>query len=106
MLGKAKRDHNRAKGATSVVTDIDKDDRLDFRILAHALDGECEPPITADDWRKSRRAFLSLVRVPFLLHGRETAHVLQQIGTVPHEADVRQTDSIRRPDRWMEPFTR
>lgn len=37
-------------------------DRSDFRILAHALDGKCKPELTDDEWRKSRRAFVSLVR--------------------------------------------
>ena len=35
-------------------------DRANFRLLARALDGECE--LTADEWRKSRRALVSLIR--------------------------------------------
>lgn len=35
-------------------------DRSDFRILAHALNGTC--PLAFEDWRKSRRALVSLVR--------------------------------------------
>ena len=35
-------------------------DRANFRLLARAIDGECE--LTADEWRKSRRALVSLIR--------------------------------------------
>ena len=38
---------------------VGKDDRSDFRILSRAL-GDCE--LTEDEWRKSRRALVSLVR--------------------------------------------
>ena len=33
----------------------------DFRLIARALSGDC--PLTADEWRKSRRALVSLVRL-------------------------------------------
>jgi N6-adenosine-specific RNA methylase IME4 len=39
---------------------IQPDDRVDFRILAHALSDECR--LTEDEWRKSRRALVALVR--------------------------------------------
>ena len=46
---------------SSVVTEVSsKDDRADFRILAHALNGKCN--LTDDEWRKSRRALISLMR--------------------------------------------
>ena len=35
-------------------------DRADFRIIARALDGECK--LEWDEWRKSRRALVSLIR--------------------------------------------
>lgn len=35
-------------------------DRADFRILAHGLDGTCH--LEDDEWRKSRRALVSLIR--------------------------------------------
>ena len=35
-------------------------DRTDFRLLARALANECE--LTADEWRKSRRSLVSLIR--------------------------------------------
>ena len=37
-------------------------DRLDFRLLARALEGECDPPLTDEEWRKSRRALIAVVR--------------------------------------------
>jgi N6-adenosine-specific RNA methylase IME4 len=37
-------------------------DRVDFRLLARALSDECDPPLTDDEWRKSRRALVALVR--------------------------------------------
>lgn len=40
---------------------IDKADKHEFRLLARALGGECW--LTADDWRKSRRALVALVRL-------------------------------------------
>ncbi len=39
---------------------IDKHDRFDFRLLGRALSGEC--PLTEDEWRKSRRSLVALVR--------------------------------------------
>ena len=40
---------------------IERDgDRLDFRLLARALSGDCQ--LTDDEWRKSRRALVALVR--------------------------------------------
>ena len=36
------------------------EDRAAFRLLARGLDGECE--LTAEEWRKSRRALVSLIR--------------------------------------------
>ena len=51
LLGEPTLDHDRRKGATSVVTEVAKDDRTDFRILAHAMTGEC--PLTFDEWRKT-----------------------------------------------------
>jgi N6-adenosine-specific RNA methylase IME4 len=38
------------------------DHRVDFRLLGRALDGECTPPLVEEEWRKSRRALVSLVR--------------------------------------------
>jgi hypothetical protein len=35
-------------------------DRMNFRLLGRALSGDCE--LTADEWRKSRRALVALVR--------------------------------------------
>ena len=35
-------------------------DRVDFRILAKALDGKCD--LSKDDWRQSRRALVALIR--------------------------------------------
>jgi N6-adenosine-specific RNA methylase IME4 len=48
----------------SVMTDNfpERMERVDFRILARALAGECEPDLTDDEWRKSRRALVALVR--------------------------------------------
>src|SRR6478672_9215464 len=37
-----------------------RNDRLDFRILAHALNGDCQ--LQDAEWRKSRRALISLIR--------------------------------------------
>jgi N6-adenosine-specific RNA methylase IME4 len=39
---------------------IERHDRIDFRLLARALDGDCT--LTDDEWQKSRRALVSLVR--------------------------------------------
>lgn len=45
----------------SVTTEgLDKDERTDFRVLAKALSGTCE--VKDEEWRKSRRAFVSLVK--------------------------------------------
>jgi hypothetical protein len=57
LLGPAKRDHDRSAGATSVVTDIARMDRSDFRVLAKALDGEVEvaPLQAAGSYEKSLR---------------------------------------------------
>ena len=38
---------------------VARDDRSDFRLLARCFDG-CK--VTDDEWRKSRRALVSLVR--------------------------------------------
>ncbi len=35
-------------------------DLVDYRILAHGLNGQC--PLSDEDWRRSRRALVSLVR--------------------------------------------
>ncbi len=57
LLGNAKP----GPAQSSVVTEVsDKDARSVFRILAHALDGRCA--LEPDEWRKSRRALVSLVR--------------------------------------------
>jgi len=40
----------------------DKDERMDFRLLARALAGECDPDLVAEEWRKSRRALVAMVR--------------------------------------------
>ena len=58
LLGEPKR----GKKLSAMTDNLDKDERQDFRILAKALNGECDPEITDEEWRKSRRAFLSLVR--------------------------------------------
>ncbi len=51
------------RGKTSKHADEFNNEQItDFRTLAHALDGECEPELTDEEWRKSRRAFVSLVR--------------------------------------------
>jgi hypothetical protein len=34
--------------------------RANFRLLARALNGDCE--LTPDEWRKSRRALVALIR--------------------------------------------
>lgn len=46
------------------ISDVPKrpNDRLDCRVLARALAGECTPSLTDDEWRKSRRALVALVR--------------------------------------------
>lgn len=41
--------------------EVSEDQRREFRLLAHALGGDC--PLNEDEWRKSRRALLALVRV-------------------------------------------
>ena len=69
LLGKAKRGSHHS--VTTEGRDVDKDDRSDFRILAHALEGQCDPPVTEDDWRTSRRTF-----VWSLLWGGETHAIL------------------------------
>jgi N6-adenosine-specific RNA methylase IME4 len=47
---------------SSVMTeDLDKDERHDFRILANAFEPETE--ITEEEWRKSRRALVALIRL-------------------------------------------
>ena len=51
-------DHDRLDALTDWVQGAN--DRRDFRYLARALGGECE--ITADEWRKSRRSLVSLIR--------------------------------------------
>jgi N6-adenosine-specific RNA methylase IME4 len=57
LLGPAEFYHDR----TSVNPLIpNKDDRANFRLLARALAGDCE--LTADEWRKSRRALVALIR--------------------------------------------
>jgi hypothetical protein len=38
----------------------DKDARSDFRYIAKALNGECD--LDPEEWRKSRRALVSLIR--------------------------------------------
>ena len=40
--------------------EVAEDHRADFRLFARILKGECE--VTEDEWRKSRRALISLVR--------------------------------------------
>lgn len=47
-------------------------DRHDFRLLARALDGDC--PLGLEEWRKSRRALVSLVR--------------QRLGVLPQTPDL------------------
>jgi N6-adenosine-specific RNA methylase IME4 len=56
LLGEAKP----GPSQSSVVGEVSsKDDRADFRILAHAFNG-CE--LTASEWRKSRRSLVALIR--------------------------------------------
>lgn len=56
LLGEAKPGPKQS----SPVSEVSRpDDRSDFRILSHGLD-DCE--LTDDEWRKSRRALVSLVR--------------------------------------------
>lgn len=59
LLGEAKRDHDRSRGATSVVTEVAKDDRADFRLLARAA-RECD--LADEEWRRSRRSLVADVR--------------------------------------------
>ncbi len=62
LLGVAKegRPENSAHDRSNSVSLIAEDSRADFRLLARALDGECE--LSPDEWRKSRRALVSLIR--------------------------------------------
>ena len=63
LLGKPEKGGRGKKTHTHAYEFIGRDgDRSDFRLLAKALDGEMEEPLTDDEWRKSRRAFVSLVR--------------------------------------------
>ena len=51
----------RGRPKISVMSEIkDKDDRTDFRVLAHALEGKLT--LSEDEWRKSRRALVSFIR--------------------------------------------
>ena len=61
LLGEAKRGGKADEQLDSVMAESirSKDDRTDFRVLSHAFDG-CK--LTDDEWRKSRRALVSLVR--------------------------------------------
>lgn len=48
---------------TSVMTevsDVSRHERMDFRILARALNGECE--LSKTEWRQSRRALVALIK--------------------------------------------
>lgn len=42
------------------VSRVAEDDRADFRLLGQALDGQ--PALSPEEWRKSRRALVALVR--------------------------------------------
>jgi N6-adenosine-specific RNA methylase IME4 len=58
LLGKPRR------GVLSHAIDLipRQNDHVDFRLLGRALAGDCEPALTDEEWRKSRRALVSLVR--------------------------------------------
>lgn len=49
----------KAKRRSAVMTALAHDQRTDFRILSHGLNGT---PLTEDEWRKSRRALVALLR--------------------------------------------
>lgn len=51
----------RGKKLEGMISSLEQSaDRADFRILAHALNGKC--PLEFEEWRRSRRALVSLVR--------------------------------------------
>jgi N6-adenosine-specific RNA methylase IME4 len=59
LLGKAEPTNQSA--VSHEIRQIERrNDRLDFRILAHALNGDCQ--LQDAEWRKSRRALISLIR--------------------------------------------
>jgi N6-adenosine-specific RNA methylase IME4 len=58
LLGDAKVGSHHS--VTTAGSEVAKDDRSDFRVLARALSGECD--LGDDGWRKSRRALVSDVR--------------------------------------------
>ena len=59
LLGKPEKG-GRGNKLSVMSESIAKDDREDFRIIARALDGDCD--LTDDEWRKSRRALIANLR--------------------------------------------
>jgi hypothetical protein len=56
-MGRSEKSHHDETNPISLIAN--SEDRAAFRLLTRALEGECE---LTDEWRKSRRALVSLIR--------------------------------------------
>jgi hypothetical protein len=83
---------------------VSKDEREDFRILAYALDGEC--PLVADEWRKSRRSLVNLIRERLRMEIEEEPVALEEDFLSPAAADQAiKTTAKYLKDHTFRPFS-
>lgn len=62
LLGEPEQGRRADLEPTSHKGQVAKNERMDFRILDRALNGNCE--LSKDEWRQSRRMLVSLVKPP------------------------------------------